>query len=132
MAKKKAATKTLRPKAATVRPGKSNAGAKPRKAKAKSNGAGSAWDTPPEGESPAAEFGRKFLRMMLDAKHKPATLIEASGVGETTIYSIIRAKLASPPKPGTVRQLDTALAAGGKLVEFYGRCVARAASGSWL
>lgn len=84
------------------------------------------------GDSPAATFGRRFARLMESADMGPAKLIEASGLGETTVYAILGAKLPSPPKPGTVKILDAALKADGALLKCYAECVAKAAVGSWL
>lgn len=138
MAKKKAVTKTLRPKAAkkakhrpaaTVRPDRVNA--KPK----------AAMPSPldesqePKGEKPAAVFGRKFIRLARAAGIKTiVALIAKAGhkVGETTIYGICRGNLKSHPKASTVKILDTALAADKKLLECFGDCVGRAVvEGSW-
>lgn len=116
MAKKK----TLRPSAA-AKPGRGGKAY-----------VGTAWDESPAGDSPAAVFARKMCKMMKTIGLNPAALIAASGVGETTIYGILRAKLKSPPKAGTVQQLDSALKAGGSLVNCYASCIADAAKGSWL
>lgn len=117
MAKKAKATKTLRPRAAKK--------AKP--------AIGNPTEIEAVGDNPAAVFGRKLARLMKSARVlKVAELIAKSGVGETTIYGILRANLKSPPKVSTIRLLDGALDAGGKLIDCYADCVGKAAVGSWL
>lgn len=125
MAKKKTATKTLRPKAA-----KKTSKAKPAKKAGKRPAAGRPTTAVASGDNPAAVFARKFAQVL--GTKPPMELVKAAGVGETTVYGILGAKLKSPPKASTVRLLDDALKAGGDLLKSYGEQVGRAAVCGWL